>query len=96
MFRNIHYREIIGFVDEIEGPKLVGKAQGHKLLKFMLNNNSQHRVQVVAWNKEIERIAFHLKPNRVINKSIIYYLSNNSRFNFYSFRYIILFYFYSH
>lgn len=59
----MHYREIIGFVDEIEGPKLVGKAQCHKLLKFMLNNNSQHRVQVVAWNKEIERIAFHLKPN---------------------------------
>lgn len=37
----MHYREIIGFVDEIEGPKLVGKAQCHKLLKFMLNNNSQ-------------------------------------------------------
>jgi len=41
----------------------VGKAQHYRLLKFILNNNSKHRVQVVAWNAEIERIEFHLQPN---------------------------------
>jgi len=45
----------------------VGKAQHYRLLKFILNNNSKHRVQVVAWNAEIERIEFHLQPNRVMN-----------------------------
>lgn len=53
-------------MDEIDGPKRVGKTQQYTLLKFMLNNNSRHRVQIVAWNKEIDRIQFHLKPNRVI------------------------------
>lgn len=62
------YREIIGFVDEIEGPKIVGKTQNYKLLKFILNNNQHHRVQIVAWNDEIERVEFHLKPNRVTYK----------------------------
>lgn len=43
---------------------MVGTSQRYRLLKFILNNNSRHRIQVVAWNKEIERIE-HLKPNRV-------------------------------
>jgi len=51
---------VIGFLDEIEGPKIVGKAQHYTLLKFMLNNNSRHRIQIVAWNNEIERIQHHI------------------------------------
>jgi len=56
---------VIGFLDEIEGPKIVGKAQHYTLLKFMLNNNSRHRIQIVAWNNEIERIQHHIQPNKV-------------------------------
>ncbi|XP_072760985.1 uncharacterized protein [Anoplolepis gracilipes] len=59
--------EVIGFIDEIDGPKIVGKAQNYRLLKFILNNNSRHRIQVVVWNTEIERIQFHIKPNRIIH-----------------------------
>ncbi|XP_071582104.1 uncharacterized protein [Temnothorax nylanderi] len=59
--------EIIGFVDEIDGPKIVGKTQHYRLLKFVLNNNSQHRVQIVAWNDEIDRIKNFLQPNRIIH-----------------------------
>jgi len=50
------FREIVGFIDEIEGPKIVGKTQQYRLLKFILNNNSRHRIQVVAWNAEIVHI----------------------------------------
>ncbi|XP_072766281.1 uncharacterized protein [Anoplolepis gracilipes] len=59
--------EVIGFIDEIDGPKIVGKAQNYRLLKFILNNNCRHRIQVVVWNIEIERIQFHIKPNRIIH-----------------------------
>jgi len=59
------FREIVGFIDEIEGPKIVGKTQQYRLLKFILNNNSRHRIQVVAWNAEIDRIKHHIQPNRV-------------------------------
>jgi len=45
--------EIVGFIDEIEGPMIVGKTRQYRLLKFILNNNSRHRIQVVAWNAEI-------------------------------------------
>jgi hypothetical protein len=30
-----------------------------------LNNNSNHRVQVVAWNAEVDRVKQHVQPNRV-------------------------------
>lgn len=57
---------MVGFVDEIEGPKIVGKAQRYTLLKFVLNNNSRHRIQCVTWNEQAERIKHHLQPNRLI------------------------------
>lgn len=60
--------EIVGFINEIEGPKIVGKTQHYQLLKFLVNNNSQHRVQVVVWNAEIDRIKHHVQPNRVSDK----------------------------
>lgn len=67
MHFNKFFSELIGYVDEIDGPKIVGKNQNYRLLKFILNNNSKHRIQVVAWNKEIEKVEFHLKPNYVSN-----------------------------
>ncbi|XP_011863913.1 PREDICTED: uncharacterized protein LOC105559885 [Vollenhovia emeryi] len=33
----------------------------------MLNNNSQHRLQVVAWNNEVERIQCFIQPNKIIH-----------------------------
>ena len=63
------FREIVGFIDEIDGPKIVGKSQQYQLLKFLVNNNSRHRIQVVAehrkWNTEIDRVKFYIQPNRV-------------------------------
>jgi len=53
----------IGFIDEIDDLKITNKAQHYRLLKFILNNNSKYRVQVVAWNAKIERIEFHLQSN---------------------------------
>jgi len=41
-------REIVGFINEIEDPNIVGKTQHYQLLKFLVNNNNQHRVQVVV------------------------------------------------
>jgi len=38
----------------------------------MLNNNSRHRIQVVAWNNEIERIQHHIQPNKVNNYNIYF------------------------
>ncbi|XP_032675724.1 uncharacterized protein LOC116846248 isoform X2 [Odontomachus brunneus] len=57
--------KIIGFIDEIEGPKIVGKVQQYKMLKFILNNNSRHRIQVVAWNKEVDKVEHLMTPNNV-------------------------------
>ncbi|XP_029167920.1 uncharacterized protein LOC114943513 [Nylanderia fulva] len=59
--------EIVGFIDEIDGPKIVGKSQHYRLLKFLVNNNSKHRIQVVAWNEEIDRINFYIQPNRIVH-----------------------------
>ncbi|XP_071642074.1 uncharacterized protein [Temnothorax longispinosus] len=59
--------EIVGFIDEIDGPKLLDKAQNYQLLKFIVNNNSRHRIQVVVQNKEIERIKHHIKPNIIVH-----------------------------
>jgi len=38
------FRKIIGFIDEIEGPKIVGKTRKYRLLKIILNNNSRHHI----------------------------------------------------
>lgn len=75
-------------MDEIEGPKIVGKTQHYTLLKFMLNNNSRHRIQVVVWNEQVDRIKHHLQPNRVFNNlcqylhyfTFTFYLHNISIF----------------
>jgi len=72
MFK-IFFREIVDFIDEIEGPKIVGKAQHYQLLKFIVNNNSRHRVQVVVWNAEVDRVKHHVQPNRVSNNLLKYF-----------------------
>lgn len=38
----------------------------------MINNNSQHRVQVSVWNNVVDRVQFHLKPNRVSKRFLLF------------------------
>jgi len=38
-----------------------------------MNNNSRHRVQVVVWNAEVDRVKHHVQPNRVRNNLIKYF-----------------------
>lgn len=59
------YREIIGYVDGIESPRLVGNKQQYKFFKFYLNNGNGRRVQVVAWNDDIDLIEHHILSNYV-------------------------------
>ncbi|XP_011696214.1 PREDICTED: uncharacterized protein LOC105454933 [Wasmannia auropunctata] len=57
-----------GFIDEIEGPKIVGTigTRFWKLLKFILNNNSQHRISVLAWDENVDRIEHLIQLNQVV------------------------------
>ncbi|KAL0116342.1 hypothetical protein PUN28_009736 [Cardiocondyla obscurior] len=55
--------EIIGFVDGIESPKIVGHNQQSKVFKFFLNNGNGKGIQVVCWNDEISRICDYILPN---------------------------------
>lgn len=72
------YSEIIGYIDGMESPRIVGNKQQYKVFKFFLNNGNGKRVQVIAWNEEIEKIIHHIVPNHVniffILMSIISYI----------------------
>lgn len=57
--------EIIGYVDGIESPRLVGDDQQYKFYKFYLNNNKGKRVQVVAWNDDIQNVEHLIMSNHV-------------------------------
>lgn len=59
------YREIIGYIDGIESPRIVGNKQQYQVLKFYLNNGSGRKIQVIAWNEDIDDILHHLQPNHV-------------------------------
>lgn len=52
----IPYSEIIGYVDGIESPRLVGNKQQFNFFKFYLNNNKGRKIQVVAWNDDVKRV----------------------------------------
>ncbi|XP_036143664.1 uncharacterized protein LOC118645886 [Monomorium pharaonis] len=57
--------EIIGYIDGIESPRIVGNNQQYKILKFFLNNSSGRRIQIVSWNDDIDRIIPYIIPNHV-------------------------------
>lgn len=65
-----YYSEIIGYVDGIEVPRCVGENNQFKIFKFCINNGDGKRVQIVAWNEEIDRIEQNVKSNFV---SVSYY-----------------------
>ncbi|XP_071581147.1 uncharacterized protein [Temnothorax nylanderi] len=76
------YREIIGYVDGIEAPRLVGTNQQYKYFKFFLNNGSNKRVQVVAWNENIEIVEEYIQANNIIHLDGVQARQpKNSRFN---------------
>lgn len=62
--------EIIGYVDGIESPRYVGNKQQYKFFKFYMNNGKGKRIQVVAWNDDIDYIQHHIMVNHV---STFYY-----------------------
>ncbi|KAL0128616.1 hypothetical protein PUN28_003770 [Cardiocondyla obscurior] len=55
--------EIIGYVDEIESPKIVGNNQQYKIFKFFFNNGKGRKIQVLAWNDDIDIVMKHIQPN---------------------------------
>ncbi|XP_024891762.1 uncharacterized protein LOC112467401 [Temnothorax curvispinosus] len=59
--------EIVGYVDGIESPRLVGDKQQYKFFKFFLNNANGRRVQVVAWNEEIKNVESLIIPNHIMH-----------------------------
>ncbi|XP_070157973.1 uncharacterized protein [Polyergus mexicanus] len=60
--------KIIGYVDGIESPRLVGNKQQYKFFKFYLNNNNNgKRVQVVVWNEDIDHVEHLILSNHIIH-----------------------------
>ncbi|XP_011858676.1 PREDICTED: uncharacterized protein LOC105556203 isoform X2 [Vollenhovia emeryi] len=59
--------EVIGYVDGIESPRIVGTNKQYKFFKFYLNNGNGRKIQVVAWNEVIDDIIHHILPNFIIH-----------------------------
>jgi len=57
----MHYSEIIGYVDGIDSSRYVGNNNQYKIFKFYINNGSGRRVQIVAWNDDIENVEHLIK-----------------------------------
>ncbi|XP_057339461.1 uncharacterized protein LOC130676966 [Microplitis mediator] len=57
--------ELIGYVDGIEAAKSVG--QNSEIFKFTLNNGDGMRMQIVAWNDEISRVAKEVVLDNIIH-----------------------------
>jgi len=60
-------------VDGIKSPKLVGGKQQYKFFKFYLNNGIRKRVQVVAWNDNIDYVENEVSFNNVSFFNIYYF-----------------------
>jgi len=67
-----YYSEVIGYIDGIESPRIVGNKQQYKFFKFYLNNGDGRKIQMVAWNDDIDYILPLIMPNYVN----IHYISN--------------------
>lgn len=59
------YREIIGYIDGIEAPRSVGNNQQYKFFKFFMNNGNGKRIQIVAWNENIDIVEKYIQANYV-------------------------------
>lgn len=59
--------EIISYIDSIEAPRIVGNSQQYKFYKFFVNNGSGRKIQVVAWNDDVDRVEQLIRPNFVYN-----------------------------
>lgn len=93
-FYCISYREIIGYVDGIESPRLVGDNNQYKFFKFYLNNSKGRRVQVVVWNDDIKNVENFIRSNYVSFDIYIFkYTETTIRILQ---QYIMLFFIYAH
>lgn len=59
------HSEVIGYIDGIESPRIVGNKQQYKFFKFHLNNGNGRKIQIVAWNDDIDQILPLIMPNHV-------------------------------
>jgi len=75
-----YYSEVIGYIDGIESPRIVGNKLQYKFFKFYLNNGDGRKVQIVAWNDDIDHILPLIIPNHVN----IHYISNIYLSNIYT------------
>lgn len=58
--------KVIGFIDKMDPPRIVGDQQQYNVFQFSLNNDNGKRVQVISWNDEIKRVLPHVKLNHII------------------------------
>jgi len=65
-------------VDGIEAPCIVGNNQQYKFFKFYLNNDNGKRIQIVAWNENIDIVETYIQSN---------YVSYNFSYTFNSYSY---------
>ena len=58
--------EVVGYIENIDGPKLVGNQRKFKIFKFMLNNNAGKYVQCLVWGDDkIEAVRDKIQLNKV-------------------------------
>ncbi|XP_071574402.1 uncharacterized protein [Temnothorax nylanderi] len=59
--------EIVGYVDGIDAPRYVGDKSQYKVFKLYLNNGSGKRVQIVAWNDDIDVVEQYIISNQIVH-----------------------------
>ncbi|XP_071576854.1 uncharacterized protein [Temnothorax nylanderi] len=63
--------EVVGYVDGIDAPRYVGDKSQYKVFKFYLNNGSGKRVQIVAWNDDVDVVEQYIVQSLCTKKRII-------------------------
>lgn len=61
----VFYREVFGYIDEIQGAKAVVNGR-FRPMKFFVNNSHGRRVQVLLWNDLISTHEKDVTINRVV------------------------------
>jgi len=52
-------------VDGIEAPRLIGNNKQYNFFKFYLNNGNGKRIQIVAWNENVDIVEKYIQSNYV-------------------------------
>ena len=61
------HSEVQAYVDSVQGRKIVGKHKKLNLFKFSINNGTGKRIQCLAWEGEVNRVAQVVAMDKVRN-----------------------------